>query len=146
MDFDFKAINKYVDNNIEKTFNEMILQYIIERKLDSVLLYKNANLDRRTFSKLYNPKYRPSKNTAICLCISLKLDYDEINHMLQRLGYSLSKSNRYDLIISYFINEKQYNISDINDFLDLNGYEILGVVEKEDKKKIKNKIKQSQNV
>lgn len=143
MDFDFKAINRFVDDNIGKSFNEMILQYIIERRLDSVLLYKNANLDRRTFSKLYNPKYRPGKNTALCLCIALKLNYDETNSMLKRLGYSLSRSNRYDLIISYFINIEEYDIEKINNYLDLNVYEILGAVEKEDKKRIKQKIKQS---
>lgn len=126
-----KLINEFIFRNKDKGFNDSIFQYIIERKLDSVELYKRANLDRRTFSRLYNENYKPSKNTALCLCIALKLDYDETNFMLKKLGYSLSNSYVYDLIISYFIKNKIFDIGEINDYLELNGYQILGAKARE---------------
>lgn len=127
-------IEKYVNDNIEKGFNETILLYILEHNLDSVSIYNKANLHRRIFSRLYNTDYTPSKNTAICLCIALNFDYDKTQYMLKKLGYTLSKSNKFDLIITFYIKNKLFDIYEINDYLDSKGYQILGSIIKEKKK------------
>lgn len=127
-------IEKYVIDNIEKGFNETILSYILDHNLDSVSIYNKANLHRRIFSRLYNTDYTPSKNTAICLCIALNFDYDKTQYMLKKLGYTLSKSNKFDLIITFYIKNKIFDIYEINDYLDSKGYQILGSIIKEKKK------------
>lgn len=127
-------IEKYVIDNIEKGFNEAILSYILDHNLDSVSIYNKANLHRRIFSRLYNTDYTPSKNTAICLCIALNFDYDKTQYMLKKLGYTLSKSNKFDLIITFYIKNNIFDIYEINDYLDSKGYQILGSIIKEKKK------------
>lgn len=127
-------IEKYVIDNIEKGFNESILSYILDHNLDSVSIYNKANLHRRIFSRLYNTDYTPSKNTAICLCIALNFDYDKTQYMLKKLGYTLSKSNKFDLIITFYIKNNIFDIYEINDYLDSKGYQILGSIIKEKKK------------
>jgi len=127
-------IEKYVIDNIEKGFNETILSYILDHNLDSVSIYNKANLHRRIFSRLYNTDYTPSKNTAICLCIALNFDYDKTQYMLKKLGYTLSKSNKFDLIITFYIKNNIFDIYEINDYLDSKGYQILGSIIKEKKK------------
>lgn len=127
-------IEKYVNDNIEKGFNEAVLSYILDHNLDSVSIYNKANLHRRIFSRLYNTDYTPSKNTAICLCIALNFDYDKTQYMLKKLGYTLSKSNKFDLIITFYIKNKLFDIYEINDYLDSKGYQILGSIIKENQK------------
>jgi len=127
-------IEKYVIDNIEKGFNETILSYILDHNLDSVSIYNKANLHRRIFSRLYNTDYTPSKNTAICLCIALNFDYDKTQYMLKKLGYTLSKSNKFDLIITFYIKNNIFDIYEINDYLYSKGYQILGSIIKEKKK------------
>ena len=81
-------------------------------------VYKNANLDRRLFSKIISNKdYTPRKNTVFALAISLKLNLEETQNLLRSAGYAISHSSKADLIIEYYIthpNHKQYNIDDLN--------------------------------
>ena len=81
-------------------------------------VYKNANIDRRLFSKIIsNDTYTPSKNTIFALAISLKLNLKETESLLKSAGYAISHSSKSDLIIEYYIlhNQSQnYNIDELN--------------------------------
>lgn len=80
-------------------------------------VYKNANVDRKLFSKIIShPDYTPSKNTILALSISLKLNLDDTVTFLNSAGYALSHSSKADLIIEYYIKhpKKNYNIDDLN--------------------------------
>ena len=87
------------------------MQIIREKKLNEVEVYKKADLDRRHFSKIRsNPDYRTTKETVILLCLSMELNYEETTDLLNRAGYSLSKSSKQDLIAQYFIQRNIYDI------------------------------------
>ena len=62
-------------------------------------------------------KYHPSKETVILLGLSLELNEQEIDILLNSASYSLPKNNRYDLIIRFCFINKIYKISTINELL-----------------------------
>jgi len=106
---------------LEETFSERLFRLIDENagkyNSDSEV-YKRANIDRRLFSKIRSNKdYQPSKNTALALAIALELSLDDARDLLMKAGFALSRSNKLDVIIEYFITEKNYNISEINEVL-----------------------------
>jgi len=105
-------------NNLDRGFSENLLDLIDRTGKKDSEIYKKANVDRKLFSKMRNnADYRPSKTTAIAFAIALELNMDETNDLLSKAGFALSQSSKFDVIVRYFIENKKYDIFELNSVL-----------------------------
>lgn len=109
-------LDEMLENN-EKTFQQRLFEIIDERKLTGPQVYKNY-ITKQVYSKIQSDvNYSPSKSTAIALCLSLHLNIDETLDLISRAGWTLSPSNKVDIIIKACIINKVYRLMDINSIL-----------------------------
>ena len=112
---DFKKIQ---DEQAEETFSEKLVRLIGESGEKNSVIYNRANIDRRHFSKICNHKnYQPSKLTVLAFAIALKLDFEQTQELLAAAGYTLTKNNLADIIISFFIEKKIFDVDVVNNYL-----------------------------
>ncbi|MDO4488687.1 MAG: macro domain-containing protein [Eubacteriales bacterium] len=123
-DFEVKHVSK-LDERMEHmtdTFSEYLLYLIKEKGFENAEVYKRAIVDKKIFSKIKNnPDYHPNKLTALCLCMGAKLNLDESRDLLMRAGYALSPCDKTDIIFSYFIENRIYDMIELDIQLEEHG-------------------------
>jgi O-acetyl-ADP-ribose deacetylase (regulator of RNase III) len=111
----------------EDTFQQRLFKLIDSSGMDDVTVYKKANIDRKVFSRIRcKADYKPKKKTAVAFAIALELDMPTMLDLLSRAEIAFSPSNKFDLIVSYFITNGNYDIFEINAALFKYGQPILG--------------------
>lgn len=100
------------------SFQKQFLTELIKREMTTVECYTRANVDRKLFSKIMTHEgYVPRKEIALALILTLRPSPCERDELLRSLGYSLSESNEYDLIVRYCSEHGIFNIDEINGYL-----------------------------
>ena len=104
--------------NLDAGFSETLLRLIDRTGKKDSEIYKKANVDRKLFSKIRNNMdYKPSKTTALAFAFALELDIDETRDFIGRAGFALSHSSKFDVIVEYFLVNRNYDIYELNEVL-----------------------------
>ena len=110
----------------ESTFSEFLTDLLRERTGKDSEVYKRAEISKQLFSKILSDKYyQPTKNTAVQLAIGLQLDIKRTQKLLEKAGYTLTRSSKTDLVVQYYIERRVYNVSFINIALEDCGLPLL---------------------
>ena len=122
-------MNRNIDNlmnQLEETFSQRLLRMIDERGMTDSEAYAKAYVDRRHFSKIRKDvNYVPNKKTVLAFTIALELSLDEAKDLLASAGFALSRSSKTDIIVAYFLQNKIYDMFEINDVLDAYGQPVF---------------------
>ena len=111
----------------EDDFAKTLLTSLEAKGISNAECYKRANIDRKLFSKIIsNEGYTPKKPTAIALILTLHPSKEETSDLLSRLGYCLSHSSMFDLVIEWCVQNRVYETDDVNVLLDSLGLPLLG--------------------
>lgn len=108
-------------------FTETLLTLIDKSGKKDSEIYKKANISKQHFSKIRNnPGYKPTKATALAFAIALELDIAQTQDLIGRAGYALTNSSKQDLIVKFFIEQRNFNIVEIDIALYEFGQGLLG--------------------
>ena len=112
---------------VGKSFQDKLMDLVIASGMEDKEIYRAANMERKLYSSIRCKKDRvPKKRNILALAIGLKLDMPTLKDLLASAGYALSPSDKTDLIVSYYVENKKYNIFDLNITLFDRGLEPLG--------------------
>ena len=128
--FSTMSVNRNIDNlmdQLEETFSQRLLRMIDERGMTDLEAYTKAYVDRRHFSKIRKDvNYVINKKTVLAFAIALELSLDEeAKDLLASAGFALSRSSKTDIIVAYFLQNKIYDMFEINDVLDAYGQPVF---------------------
>ena len=122
--------DKDIFKDMGPTFSQMLFKLIKQQGISETECYKNANIDRRLFSKIRSDdNYKPKKDTVLAIIIGLKLNLDDAETLLECAGYSLSHSIRRDVVMEFIIKKQIYDINVVNEILYSLDCRTLGSIE-----------------
>ena len=119
------SLDKMFENST-RYFGDALIEMIAERRLTNSEVYRAANISKQTFSNIRKSENPPKRETVAALAIGMKLTVKEAEMLYEAAGYSLTKTNKFDVCIRYFLINKRYNIVENNIFLDSYGLPSLG--------------------
>ncbi len=98
------------------SFSARLLTYVNE-KCGGVapVAYKRAGVSRQVYSRIVSfDDSSVDKQTAMLFCIGLQLTMSEAELLLKSAGYAFSDTIPADMLFSYCIKQKIWNLKDVN--------------------------------
>ncbi len=113
----------FKDIEVSETFARHLSLWLERKSLSDSAFYKRIAMSKQTFNKIINGKTeRPNQKTVMLIAFGLHLNLDETLDLMGIVGYTFSKSSKFDLIVKYFIEDQNYHLSQLEAAL----FEITG--------------------
>lgn len=105
----------YEEHGNPETFAQIATCLLNDSNFDEKQLCNKYLLNDGFFSNLEaNPKYHPSKGEAVIICFAFHLTFEASRVLLKSAGYALANSEKTDLVIRFFLENKEYSVNDLN--------------------------------
>ncbi len=99
----------------ESTFVEFLRDMIREKEMKDPDIYRRAGISRQHFNKMINDlEYQPTKRTVWQLIVGMQLNMNEAKKLMEKAGFSMTRSNKTDLVMEYYILHRRYSIIEID--------------------------------
>lgn len=103
---------------VDEPFSLKLLRLIDQKGLDDVACYKKAGVSRQTWYKILNESgYKPNKKTVLSFAFALELTLEETQTLLSSVGFVLSQSSLFDVILMYCLSHGLYDAETIDALL-----------------------------
>ncbi|MBO4388119.1 MAG: helix-turn-helix transcriptional regulator [Spirochaetales bacterium] len=121
------SLKDFIDIQTNESFSDILLRFIRESGMTEVECYKAAGITAQHFSKIRsNRDYQPTKETVLALAVALKLDLPKTKDLLRAGGLAFTHASKTDMIVEYYIINRNWNLFEINEVLDSYGLKPLG--------------------
>ena len=118
-------IKKHQANEEKATDLQRYVQLLEEKhgiKKDSQI-YNKANISRQNWHSILSGESQPKLTTILKIVFAMKLDNRECKYLLKKVGYTLASSSKFALVIRYCLDNKIYELYEVNDYLEQCGCE-----------------------
>lgn len=117
---EYKSLSEFINKNFDKRkFGNIVNEYLYKKNMTTKELSENAGIDRKLISKfIADCNYHPSKETALAVCIGLKLNSREARELLKISGYTFSSNSQRDLTVIYALDAGVSRVSEVNGLLE----------------------------
>ncbi len=110
------SLEEYI--KLDKKFAYKLFDLIREKGISPVECYKKANVSKQTWYKIEtDPNYKPNKKTALSFAVALELNLPQTQGLLNSVGFVLSNSSLFDVIMMYCIENGIYDVPEIDSIL-----------------------------
>ena len=127
-DISADTVDKYIKDNIDKfKLIRLIDKYKEEKGItkDSEI-YNKAQISKQLFHKIRNGEH-VNKRTIFSIALGLELPLSKAEEFLKAGGYSISNTDKFDLIMKWCFENKYYNIMSIDEVLYKNDIETFSL-------------------
>lgn len=120
-----KALQDYLSTP-EKKLCDFVVERVNKMYEKAPEMYKSVFMDKRVYSNIVSNKVKnPKFESCVQLAFGLKLDIDETTELFRLAGSALSDS-MYHRIVKFYIENKEYSITSLNESLDKIGIKPIG--------------------
>ena len=120
------TLSDFMKKEEKESFSDMLFRLIREKGESEVEVYRKAGITAQHFSKIRSRSdYQPTKDTVIALALALKLSLPETKDLMRTAGLAFTHSSKKDMVIEYYIINRNWDIFAINETLDSPGLEII---------------------
>ena len=123
-----ESLKEYIDRheaNNERSMSFVDYLYKLMNKYgyeDNPDLYNKANISKQLWSSITSGKSKPSLAVTLKLVFALQASNSECKLLLKKAGFTLSSSSKLSLIIRYCLENKIYDLIEVNNYLEEHGY------------------------